>query len=144
MKKAIIVVSAIVIIAACNNNKSANPKEDTTRSLSQTNNSVEILVDTLGHHSDSATSVYEKGNNLITQSDCLGCHKIKEKNIGPSYVEIAEKYSPTPENIRHLTSAILKGSKGIWGEVPMQPHPTISEADATEMVHYILSLKGVK
>ncbi len=79
-----------------------------------------------------------------TQSDCLGCHEVKEKNIGPTYVAIAEKYTPAKENNKYLTSKIIKRGKGVWGEIPMTPHPTVSQADAAEMVNYILSLKGVK
>jgi cytochrome c len=134
----------LVAVVACNSSNSDKPDTDTTKNLSQTNNSVEILVDTLGFNSDSATKKYEKGNILITQSDCLTCHKVKEQSIGPSYVAIAEKYLPTPENIEHLTSTIINGSKGVWGESPMNTHPALSKEDATEMVNYILALKGVK
>ncbi len=117
---------------------------DTTATLSQTNNSIQILVDTLGHHTDSAASEYEMGSGLITRSDCLKCHNVKEKNIGPSYVAVAEKYASTRANVQRLASSIIKGSKGVWGEVPMTPHPAISEADAMEMANYILSLKGIR
>lgn len=144
MKKIFLVLFYVAFVAACNNSGSDNSKIDTTPALSQTNNNFPGLVDTLGFNSDSAGNRYEKGSNLITKSDCLTCHKIKEKNIGPAYVAIAGKYPPAPENIVYLTSKIIKGGKGVWGEVPMTPHPTISQKDATEMVNYILSLKGVE
>lgn len=144
MKKYILIVCCMVSVAACNNSNSDKPDTDTTKNLSQTNNSVEILVDTLGFNSDSAAKKYEKGSTLITQSDCLTCHKVKEQSIGPSYVAIADKYLSTPANIEHLTSAIIKGGKGVWGEAPMNAHPTVSKEDATEMVNYILALRGVK
>jgi cytochrome c len=144
MKKYLFILCCLVAVIACNNSNSDKPQTDTTGNLSQTNNSVDILVDTLGFHTDSASKKYEKGSTLITQSDCLNCHKVKEQSIGPSYVAIAEKYLPTPENIQHLASTITNGSKGVWGQVPMAPHPTISKEDATEMVYYILALKGVK
>lgn len=141
MKKALFVLCYIIIAEACNNNNADKSKVDTTPNLSQTNNSVEILVDTLGYNTGSADKKFEKGSNLIIKSDCLTCHKIKEKNVGPAYVAIAEKYPPTAENISYLSSKIIKGGKGVWGEVPMLPHASLSEADAKEMVQYILSLK---
>jgi cytochrome c len=82
-----------------------------------------------------------KGKQLIAQSDCLGCHKEQEKLIGPSYAAIAKKYENTPENISLLGGKIITGGKGVWGEIPMTPHPQISQENAEEMVKYILTLK---
>jgi cytochrome c len=144
MKKSPVIFSCVLLVIACNNNGSNKSKIDTTPALSQTNNNYPSPVDTLGFHQDSATERYEEGSNLTSQSDCLGCHKVKETSIGPSYVAIANKYPSTPENIKHLASTIIKGSKGVWGQVPMQPHPSISQEDATKMVNYILSLKDIK
>ncbi len=145
MKKTFVLISSIVIIAACNNNDtSSKSKQDTTPPLSQTNNSVDILVDTLGFHSDSAANRSEKGSELIAKSDCLACHKVKEKLVGPAYTAVAEKYPLTDANINYLADKIIKGGKGVWGEIPMTPHPAISKADAADMVRYILSLRGIK
>ncbi len=141
MKKIFLISSLLYFFTACNN-KTDKPKTDPTPVLSQTNNSVDILVDTLGYHPDSSANKFEKGSSLITKSDCLGCHKVKEKNIGPAYTAIADKYSAPDTN--YLSEKIIKGSKGVWGEIPMTPHPQISKADAGEMAKYILSLKGVK
>jgi cytochrome c len=144
MNKYILILCWLVAVVACNNSNSDKTNTDTTKNLSQTNNSVDILVDTLGFNADSAAKKYEKGNLLITKSDCLTCHKVKEQNIGPSYVAIAAKYLPTPENVEHLTSSIIKGSKDIWGSTPMSAHPSISKEDAAEIINYILALRGVK
>jgi cytochrome c len=84
---------------------------------------------------------YTKGLELVGKSDCLTCHKVNDKLIGPSYKEVAAKYEPTEENISMLASKIIKGGKGVWGEVPMTPHPALTTEDATEMVNYILTLK---
>jgi len=78
---------------------------------------------------------------LVGKSDCLTCHKVNDKLIGPSYKEVAAKYEPTEENISMLASKIIKGGKGVWGEVPMTPHPQVSEEDAKAMVKYVLLLK---
>lgn len=83
----------------------------------------------------------EKGKTLIGQSDCLACHQIEQRVVGPSYVEVAEKYPVNQTNINALATKIIKGGAGNWGQVPMSPHPNIPEADARDMVKYILSLK---
>ena len=87
------------------------------------------------------SSDYEKGLALIAQSDCLTCHKVDENNIGPAYREIAAKYDSTKENIELLTGKIRKGGSGVWGTIPMTPHPQVSEEDAKTMVRYIFTLK---
>lgn len=82
-----------------------------------------------------------EGKNLISQSDCMGCHKEDSKLVGPSYVEIANYYEANENNIKMLADKIIKGGQGSWGKIPMAPHPTISEQDAQKMAKYILSLK---
>lgn len=84
---------------------------------------------------------FEKGVQLISSSDCLSCHKEKIKIIGPAYEDVAKKYEATEENIEKLASKIIEGGSGTWGDIPMTPHPSLSESDAREMVRYILSLK---
>jgi cytochrome c len=82
-----------------------------------------------------------KGKNLIAKSDCLACHKDDAKLVGPAYVDVANKYEATDANIAKLADKIIKGGAGAWGQIPMSPHPTLSQGDAKEMVKYILSLK---
>jgi cytochrome c len=85
--------------------------------------------------------VYEKGLELVAKNDCLTCHMVEEKNIGPAYRDIAAKYEPTEANIAMLSQKILKGGTGVWGEVPMTAHPQLSQEDAEAMVKYILKLR---
>lgn len=85
--------------------------------------------------------VYTKGLALVGKSDCLTCHKIDDKLIGPSYKDIAIKYAGAPNDvITALASSIIKGGSGNWGNVPMTPHPTLSQEEAETMVRYILTL----
>src|SRR5205823_11920510 len=81
------------------------------------------------------------GAQLIAKADCLGCHKEHEKLVGPAYADVAKKYKSTTENIAMLANKIIKGGAGNWGDVPMTPHPNLSETDAKEMASYVLSLK---
>lgn len=81
------------------------------------------------------------GEGLLKKSDCLACHSVAQKIVGPAYKNVAAKYAPTEENINMLADKIINGGSGVWGAVPMSPHPAISKDDAKEMVKYILSLK---
>tara|TARA_B100000029_G_scaffold516513_1_gene630449 strand:- start:5514 stop:7868 length:2355 start_codon:yes stop_codon:yes gene_type:complete len=76
----------------------------------------------------------------LNRSGCNTCHNFEEDRIGPSYKNIARKYEKTPHNIEQLTSRIIKGSSGYWGETVMIPHSQISQEDVKRMVQYILSL----
>jgi cytochrome c len=83
---------------------------------------------------------FSKGKSLIDESDCLACHRIDVRSIGPSYIEVADKYKNDPAEIAKLPGKIIKGSVGIWGEHAMSAHPDLSEQDAQLMVDYIMSL----
>ncbi|MCW3109516.1 MAG: c-type cytochrome [Segetibacter sp.] len=84
----------------------------------------------------------EQGKNLISKSDCLACHQLKVKVVGPAYSAVAAKYAATDANIDQLSDKIIKGGAGVWGQIPMTPHPAVAVADAQKMVKYILSLKA--
>lgn len=84
----------------------------------------------------------EKALTMIASLDCTTCHKINEKNIGPAYTEVAKKYEATDEVITDLANKVIKGGQGVWGSVPMTPHPNLSMDSAKVMVKYILSLKN--
>jgi cytochrome c len=81
------------------------------------------------------------GEALLKKSDCLACHNVSQKIVGPAYKNVAAKYAATEENIELLADKIINGGSGVWGAIPMSPHPAVSKADAKEMVKYILSLK---
>jgi cytochrome c len=56
-------------------------------------------------------------------------------------MDVAKKYPSTPANVKMLAEKIIKGGTGVWGEIPMTPHPAVSQEDAEAMVTYILSMK---
>ncbi|MCL6462164.1 MAG: c-type cytochrome [Flavobacterium micromati] len=82
-----------------------------------------------------------EGEKLIAKSDCIGCHKIEKKLIGPSYLDIAKKYPLNDKSINYLASKIIKGGSGVWGAIPMAAHSTLKKEDAKLMAMYILSVK---
>ena len=83
----------------------------------------------------------KKGEALISKSDCLACHKIDAKLLGPSYKDVAAKYPNNAATIAQLAGKIKSGGSGVWGAIPMSPHPALSDDDAKSMVRYIMSLK---
>jgi Cytochrome c551/c552 len=86
----------------------------------------------------------EQALEMIGSLDCTTCHKISEKNIGPAYTEVAQKYEANDANIDMLVKKIIEGGSGNWGSVPMTPHPGLSADSAKIMVKYILSLRDQK
>ncbi|MEP0710762.1 c-type cytochrome [Algoriphagus sp.] len=85
--------------------------------------------------------IYIKGLEKVKASDCTSCHMVERKIVGPSYADVAAKYEATEENIEMLAKKVIEGGVGVWGEVPMTPHPSVSIEDAKDMVAYILLLK---
>jgi cytochrome c len=86
----------------------------------------------------------EAGKMLISKSDCFACHKPDTKLVGPSYQDIAKKYKPTEANLTLLAGKVIKGGSGTWGQIPMAPHPSVTQADAKKMVKFILSHSTAK
>jgi len=82
-----------------------------------------------------------RGEQLFQKNDCSTCHAVDHKLVGPSYQDVAKKFAGQANAAQTLVDAIKKGHVGTWGQVPMPPHPTISDADLKEIVDWILSLK---
>ncbi|WP_343693078.1 c-type cytochrome [Chitinophaga sp.] len=129
-------VLSTFFFAACGGSDNSSEKKDTAASSSN-----EAPADNSMVKAGAAEAAASKGAELISKSDCLTCHKVDMKVVGPAYKEVAAKYEANDANIEMLASKIIAGGSGHWGEVPMQAHPNVSKEDATEMVKYILSLK---
>jgi cytochrome c len=133
MKRSFIIFGLALAISACGNNKqSGGSSTDTTVTTTTTTSSTQ------------STSVAVKdtlGAGLIQKNDCLTCHKLDQKIIGPAFNDIANKYTVSPAVVDTLANKIIKGGSGNWGTIAMSPHPNLSMTDAQEMVKYILSLK---
>jgi len=83
----------------------------------------------------------EQGKQLLAKNDCLSCHKVDVKIVGPAYKDVAKKYPNNAENVEKLTQKVIAGGSGVWGDVPMSAHPSVPPADIKKMVQYILSVK---
>ena len=134
MKKYLTALPLLILLAACggNNNQNSTDANKDTTTAEQAAPANDL----------SANPDYQKGLALVSKSNCLTCHKINEKLIGPAYKDVANKYAGNDTAVNYLAHKIITGGKGVWGEIPMTPHPEVSLADATQMVKYILLLKN--
>lgn len=71
--------------------------------------------------------------------DCLSCHAVDKKIVGPAWKDVGAKYSAADK--AKLVEKIKKGGSGSWGSVPMTPHPNASDEDLGKLVDFVLSLK---
>lgn len=85
------------------------------------------------------------GKILIENSDCQACHQERQSSVGPSYLEISNRYENNELNSKSLSGKIVNGSVGVWGTRPMIAHHQLNETETKLMVEYILNLdKPVK
>ena len=130
MKKAFIMIAAMGLFAACGGGekekKELTPKEKTE--------------ETRGELSDNP--IYQKALTIIENSDCRTCHLIDEKNIGPAWRDVANKYADSANAVEYLSHKIINGGSGVWGQVPMAAHPTMPQEDAETLAKFVLLLKN--
>lgn len=82
----------------------------------------------------------DPGAKLAQQKNCMACHSVDTKIIGPAYMEVAKKYAGQKDAPAMLTTKIIKGGSGTWGAIPMPPQ-IVSEAEAGQLVAWILKQK---
>jgi len=76
---------------------------------------------------------------VAKQNACMACHGVTNKLVGPSFVQIAEKYKGGAGAEKHLYEKIKKGSSGVWGAAPMPPQSHVKDEDVKSLVAWILS-----
>ena len=79
------------------------------------------------------------GLTLIRQSDCLNCHAVNRALVGPSFLEVANKYRDDPHQLEKSVQRVMEGSSGVWGKVGMLPHQSHTRAEVQQMVEYVYS-----
>ena len=83
----------------------------------------------------------QDGEALIKKYGCVACHANDKKVIGPAYAEVAAKYKGDAGAAAKLAAKVKAGGSGVWGQIPMPPNPSVSDADMKTMIAYILALK---
>ena len=81
----------------------------------------------------------EKAKALAQSKNCLACHTIDKKLVGPAYTEVSKKYKGTKDAEAMLIKKVINGGGGVWGTIPMPPNP-VKEDEAKLLVQWILSL----
>lgn len=79
--------------------------------------------------------------DLAKSKNCMACHSVDNKVVGPAYKDVAKKYAGQKDAENKLVQKVLKGGSGVWGAVPMPANTQVTEAEAHTLVKWILSLK---
>ena len=78
---------------------------------------------------------------LATAKNCMTCHAVDKKLVGPAYKDVAAKYAGQKDAVDKLAVKILKGGAGVWGPVPMPANAQVNEAEAKKLAAWVLSQK---
>ena len=78
---------------------------------------------------------------LAKKHNCLACHTVDKKLVGPSYKDVAAKYRGDKSAEAKLADKVKKGGVGVWGQVPMPPNAAVPDSDVKSLVQWILTQK---
>lgn len=78
---------------------------------------------------------------LAKAKNCMACHAVANKLVGPAYKEVAKKYAGDKSAADKLAAKIIKGGSGVWGAVPMPANPQVNEAEAKKLAAWVLNQK---
>ena len=78
---------------------------------------------------------------LATAKNCMACHAVDKKLVGPAYKEVAAKYAGQKDAVDKLAVKIMKGGSGVWGPVPMPANAQVNEAEAKQLAAWVLTQK---
>ena len=78
---------------------------------------------------------------LATSKNCMACHAVDKKLVGPAFKDVAAKYKGDKSAADKLAAKVIKGGSGVWGPVPMPANAQVNEAEAKKLVAWILAIK---
>lgn len=78
---------------------------------------------------------------LATAKNCMACHAVDKKVVGPSYQDVAKKYAGDKAAADKLAAKIVAGGTGVWGSIPMPANSQVSEAESKKLAAWVLSIK---
>ena len=79
--------------------------------------------------------------DLAQKKNCMACHSVDKKVLGPAFKDVAAKYAGQKDAVDKLAEKVVKGGTGAWGNIPMPANPQVTEAEAKQLVQWILTLK---
>jgi cytochrome c len=77
--------------------------------------------------------------DLIKKYNCMACHGVDKKIVGPAFKDISAKYKTKGDNVNYLAGKIRNGAQGVWGAIPMPAQKQVIETDAQEIAKWILT-----
>lgn len=78
---------------------------------------------------------------LATAKNCMACHAVDKKIVGPAYKEVATKYAGQKDAPAKLAAKVIAGGSGVWGPVPMPANSQVTPDEAKKLVAWILAQK---
>ena len=78
---------------------------------------------------------------LVTSKNCMACHAVDKKLVGPAYKDVAAKYAGQKDAVDKLAAKIVKGGSGVWGPVPMPANAQVNDAEAKKLAAWVLTQK---
>lgn len=102
--------------------------------------SLSVLLCVLGIGLGPSAAAQQTGLNLAKARNCLACHQVDKKVVGPALTVIAQRFAGSEAAADYLAQAIRNGGRGRWGPIPMPAQPQVSPADAKLLAAWILSL----
>lgn len=78
---------------------------------------------------------------LAQKKNCMACHAMDKKLVGPAYKDVAAKYAKDKDAYKKLAEKIVKGGAGVWGPVPMPANTQVSPAEAETLAKWVLTVK---
>jgi cytochrome c len=78
---------------------------------------------------------------LAKAKNCMACHAVDKKMVGPSYKDVASKYGSNKDAVAVLADKIQKGGAGVWGPVPMPANTQVSAAEAQKLAAWVMTAK---
>ena len=82
-----------------------------------------------------------RGLQLMRKTDCFNCHAVNQKRVGPTYLDVANKYRGVEGALDASIQRVLKGSTGVWGKIPMITHSQHTPEEVREMVSWVYQLQ---
>lgn len=77
---------------------------------------------------------------LAKQKNCLACHAVDKKLVGPAYRDIAAKYKADKNAPASMAKKIREGGVGVWGQIPMPANPQVNEQEAQTLARWVLTM----
>ena len=84
---------------------------------------------------------FDAGLEVARKKNCLGCHQLDSKRVGPSLQVVAQRHAAKTGSLEYLAGAIRQGGRGRWGAVPMPAQPHVNQQDALQLAQWILTLR---